>query len=590
MGLMSSFYIGTSGLAVSQRALNTVSHNIANVETEGYVRQQVLGKSSFTREIGQNEKNNFIVGYGAETEAIRHVRDIFLDKSYRKEYGRQEFYNVQYKAVSEIEDIFGETEGVAFRNSMNDLWVSIQELCKEPDNIVCRSSLAQTAVSFIERATMIQNQINDYQISLNTKVQTTVDRINEIAERIDKLNNDVKLYEANGLEHANDIRDERDMLLDELSGLINISYKEDMQGIVTVSAEGYPLITGDNYFKINTRTIDGSGGMITPYWERYDADVFDFTYLPTTINQQDVGMLKGLLLSRGNKIGNYTDIPVAPKEKDFADSADYQLALSTFEQQKEVYTHDIESSAVVNLQAQFDQLIHGIVTTVNDLLAPNKAVTAVDAQGNESTVYILDRERANLGSDPKKTPGEALFNRKSVSRYEQKSITYKDENGNTVTSVEYVYTKEDKDDHYSLFTLGEIEVNPAILKDTSLLPFQKNDGTGEYDLSLAAEIMTAWQDAFATLSPNQLTYNNFNGYYTAMIGDIGTKGEQFKTIAKAQESLTTTINNERMSVTAVSTDEELTQLIKYQHAYNASARYINVVSEMLESLINGLLR
>ena len=152
----------------------------------------------------------------------------------------------------------------------------------------------------------------------------------------------------------------------------------------------------------------------------------------------------------------------------------------------------------------------------------------------------------------------------------------------------YIYNEEDPEDNYSLYTLGEIEINPEILKDRSKLPLSKNTNTGDFDIDVAEQLLSAWQADFATLNPNELSYNNFNNYYTALIGELGTRGEKYQTLSETQESMVNSIDNERHEVMSVSTDEELTHLIKYQHAYNAAARYVNVVSEMLEHIINTL--
>jgi flagellar hook-associated protein 1 FlgK len=151
-----------------------------------------------------------------------------------------------------------------------------------------------------------------------------------------------------------------------------------------------------------------------------------------------------------------------------------------------------------------------------------------------------------------------------------------------------IYNDEDETDNYSLYTLGEIEVNPEILKDRSKLPLSKNSGTGDFDIDVAEALLTAWQEDFATLNPNELSYNNFNNYYTALIGELGTRGEKYQTLSETQEAMVASIDNERQEVMAVSTDEELTHLIKYQHAYNAAARYVNVVSEMLDHILSTL--
>ena len=117
MGLMSNLYVGASGLQVSQNALNTTGHNLVNVETKGYVRQQTLLKSNTYNTIGQSYFSAMQTGRGVSTAIVMQVRDMFLDQSYRMEVGRQGFYESQYEAASEVEDLFGELEGVAFQNS-----------------------------------------------------------------------------------------------------------------------------------------------------------------------------------------------------------------------------------------------------------------------------------------------------------------------------------------------------------------------------------------------------------------------------------------------------------------------------------------
>ena len=124
-------------------------------------------------------------GLGANFADLRQVRDAFLDKAYRQEIGRQAFYESQYSAVSEIESLFGELEGVQFQNTMKDFWESLQELTREPDNIAARASFIQTAVTFVERAENIFSQMNDYQVNLNTIINNQVNRINEIEMKLE---------------------------------------------------------------------------------------------------------------------------------------------------------------------------------------------------------------------------------------------------------------------------------------------------------------------------------------------------------------------------------------------------------------------
>lgn len=576
MGSMSGLYIGVSGLNVSQAALNVTSHNLANVDTTGYVRQQAILTDFNYIKLGDSYVSSMLKGLGADFAAVKQVRDNFLDQSYRQELGREAFYDAQYSSVNEIEGLFGELEGESFQNTMSNLWTSLQELAKEPDSVVARASLIQTAVTFIERSENISDQLNDYQVNLNTQIKDQVNRINSIGEQIKQLNWKIRQYESTGMENANDLRDERNNLLDELGKMVRITYKENTDGIMNVSVEGVPFVTEDMSFKMDTVPVSETTQMLKPVWKAFgNTDVFNLSRAASSQDNTDIGSLKGLLTARGYKQANYTDIP---KRANYESDALYNAAVIDF-------NNNINSSIVMSTQAQFDQLIHGIVTTINDILCPNKTVTLSDG----SVIKVLDVENAPVGMDSNATKGEALFIRKSMPRYgEEEEVTYLKEDGSYDSILTRIYNEEDPTDNYSLYTLGEIEVNPAIMQNYALIPLSSNSGSGDYDVETAKKLITEWQNSFSTLSPNTLTSYNFNDYYTSFISEIANRGEQYNTISTNQAAMVESINSQRSEVTGVSSDEELTSLIKYQHAYNASARYVNVVSQMLEDIITKL--
>lgn len=575
MSSLSSLYVGVSGLNVSQASLNVTAHNLANVDTAGYVRQQVVQTDFIYKKLGDSYISIMQEGLGANFAEVKQVRDSFLDKAYRQEYGRQSFYEAQYEAVNEIESLFGELEGETFQDVIGEFWTSLQELAKEPDSVVTRASLIQTAVTFLERANNISTQLNDYQINLNTKIKDQVDRINKIGDEIKTLNLKIRQYESTGVEKANDLRDQRNALLDELSKYASITFKEDTKGIVNVNVEGVPFVTEDTVFKMDTVPVSDGSKMLKPVWVAHgNADVYDLSKAYSTENNTDIGSLKGLLTARGTKSANYTDIPIRR-----TDESDAQYNARVTE-----YNNTINNSVIMTVQAQFDQLIHGITTTINDILCPNKEVTLSDG----TKIKILDEENAPVGMDSANTMGEALFNRKSTARYREEEIDIQNEDGTFETITAKVYNEEDASDNYTLFTLGEIEINPEILKNYSYIPLSSNTGSGDYDIETASALLSSWQKTFATLSPNTLTKNNFDDYYTSFISELANRGEQLNTISENQVSMVESIDNQRMEVTGVSSDEELSNLIKFQHAYNASARYVTTVSQMLEDIINRL--
>ena len=586
MSLMSSLYIGVSGLTTSQNSLNTTAHNLANINTPGYVRQQVVQKDSSYLNLGVNHISTLQTGLGVSVETVRQVRSMFLDKSYRTEIGRQGFYDTQYEAVQEVESMFGELEGVAFQDSLGDLWTSIQELAKDPNAIEVRATLVTNAQSFLERASNISHALSDYQTNLNTQIKDKVDRINEIADGIKDLNGKISLYESNGVENANDLRDQRNNLLDELGGLIDITYKENANGVVTVNAEGTPLVSEVMTFKMETAKVSAGSTLLKPVWSNTGEDVFNLDKAPSSENNTDVGSLKGLLVSRGSDEANYTDIPI---RDNYASDADYQDAV-------EDYNNQINVSVIMTVQAQFDQLIHGVVTAINDIFSPNDELTLP----NGTTVKYLDTANAPVGLDEDKTMGEALFNRKSVDRY--RALDYSDpadqyiidNSGGKLVDGSLVYNDENTDldsdpnNIYTLFTLGEIEINPEILNNYSKLPLSSNSGSGEVDIDTTNALLNMWDTQFASLSPNSLTVCTFKDYYNAFTGDLATRGEQLNTISENQEVMVQNIDDQRQQMTGVSSDEELTNLIKFQQAYNASSRFFTVIDQMLEHIVTRL--
>ena len=618
MSLFGSLNVGTSGLKVSQYGLNVVAHNLANVDTEGYVRQQVVLDTAMVNNIGWSGTNTMQVGLGVDPRAVRQVRDFFLDAAYRSEIGRQGYYDSQSAAASEIEELFGELNGVAFQDTLNDLWVSMQELSKEPDSRVTQATFIENSGAFLERAEKIYKELRSYQRDLNTTIENQVSRINEIGKSITELNKKIALYEADKRENANDLRDERNNLLDELSQMVKIDYRESESGIVNVNVEGVPFVTDASYYKMGTMSmadyrtangidlpLDESADMLMVVWPQLGGrDVFDWSVVPSSSANTDIGGLKGLIQARGTKIGKYTDIPIEPKQEDFTDEygvldADaYKLAVKQYDADTAQYNLTTESSIVMRTQAQFDQLVHGIMTTINDALCPNREVTlgddiTVKLPNGElktleagTTIKIFDEKNAPIGLDRNNTAGTELFTRKTVDRYmEPQDIMLAD--GSVIQDAR-IYNWEDTNDNYTLYTLGETEINRALLSDKSKLPILSPDRTGDFDIKMIEGLMEKWQEPFATLSPNTLTFNNFTGYYTQFTGSIASKGNEYRTLADNQQAMAGSIQEKRSGITGVSSDEELTYLIKFQQAYNASARYINVIDEMLEHVIERL--
>lgn len=585
-GLFTSLYTGTSGLRTSQASLNTTAHNLANTDTKGYTRQQLLSSDTIYLDNG----SNFKVGLGTTAATVRQIRDTFMDKSYRTENSRMGFYEAQNDTVVEIEDLFGELEGVEFQNTINEMWCSMQELQKEPESLVTRSSFLQTCVSFLERAQNIYTQMDEYQKMLNNKILDNVNRINEIGEKIIELNQKINRYEING-QQANDYKDERNNLLDELSGYVKITYRE-VKGGIDVNIEGMQFITGTVLNRLETREImqeisyeDESGeevigyqgtGLYDVYWQGANASKLYDTLEYDTKKNTDMGSLKGLLISRGTYRADYTDIPIKPQEADYTDEYEaldeeaYEAAQEAYMKKLDQYHKFVKPSMIMRVQAEFDQLVHKIVVKINDVLCPN-------VYNEDLGCYVLDTENCPVGMDEELTIGEGIFNRKSTSRYT------KVEDGDEII---YVYNGEDEEDTYSLFTLGELEINSAVMEDFSKIPLSRQGNTGDYEMDTCAELLGIWDKADMSLGPDDYTTNTFTEYYNAMVSEIANEGSTMRILYENQAGMTENVQSQRVGIAGVSGDEELTHLIKYQQAYNSASRYITAVDQMIQDLLN----
>lgn len=627
-GLLTSFGVGVSGINTAHNGLNATAHNIANTDTKGYVRQQVLivdqtyEKTPTVRRMDQT-------GHGSIVDKIRQLRDRFLDASYRNEVGRQGFYQSQSDTMKEIEGLFGELEGTTFQSAMENLWKAVQELQKEPDSIVARTSLVETANVFIERCESITGQIRNFRENVNLKIENTVKRINEIGDRINKLNKLIRDKEL-GNQKANDFRDERNKLLDELGGYVKISYKETQNYEIIVNVEGTQFVTEFDVNHMGLLDTDDKLKLHTPVWpfdvgeKGIPREVFNLSVPPTAKANTDIGSLKGLLLARG-KEGRYTDIPVRPELSDYKGEDDpyYINAIEAFEEATTKFNNGVRASVITNVEAHFDQLIHGVTTMINNVLLPNLTATWSDdgdvvwrnqdgkiLEGDEVPdidisdldaykteerdamgrltgrykVSILDRKNAPVSSDKTKVSGNALFERKSVKCYKELEDVEMDGKKVWLYNRE-AYDVNDEQSKYSLFSVGEIKVNEAVRDNVSLLPLNYNTNTGDYSMDIAAKLNKIWNDKFAVLNPNTLTKNTFTEYYTAYISDIANTGSTLDALTKSQEITTRSVDDQRQQVLGVSSDEELTHLIKFQQAFNAASRYITVIDDMLEHLI-----
>ena len=630
MSLWSDLSLGVTGLQASTNALNTVAHNITNADTEGYTRQQV--ELDDRRYITLSKTGSAIsyqqAGLGVYYSNAKQVRDYFLDKTYRTELGRQDFYEVSKNTLNEIEDLLGELNGASFQESLSDLWTAVQELTKDPCNSVTQGALVSEAAEFLERANSVYSDLASYQDNINYQVLQDVKTINEYGKKILELNSTIQKIEM-GEEKANDYRDQRNLILDKLSALCNISYKEDQYGSVSVQIEGEDFVKGSLCYEIWI-DIDSQTGFYTPYWPQnsnytvvaggdpkavdntifttdgkkgdriYDisaAHVFDTDRAISSEANTDVGKLRSLLYARGDRRADYTDIR---------------------------YYDDIKDSVLMNIEAEFDQLVHNVITAVNGVLetaAGVKTVSATSTDANDLAIYDAIKaqdkkwydgkvykihedvdDKYNYMEDADGAPLQ-LFQKSTTFGYERYDLS------STGLGAYWVYNEEEMpkfnsrgqiidnegnvidqnklaDLKYSLYSVANTRVNQDLLQTPSLMGFRLPDGSE--DIATMEALKKVFTEEVYTLNPTVIKKVSLNEYYSDLVSQVSNSGYMYTSIYENQAKTVAAAESAKDQVEAVSSDEELSNMIKFQSAYNASSRFINVVDEMMEHLIMSL--
>jgi len=573
MPLMGSLYIGASGLQTSQNALNTTAHNLSNVDTVGYTRQQVQQSSRTYVTLSTDPKSisNKQYGLGVLYSRTKQIRDFFLDKTYRTESGRLNFYEVSSGVMEEAESLLGELNGEAFQTTMTDLWTAVQELAKDPCSSVTQGLLVQRASEFIERAGAVYDGLSSYQDNLNQQIKQKVDMINDYGEQLLVLNDQIRCIESGGVEKANDLRDVRNQILDELAQLADITYSEDIYGGVSVRIEGVDFVKGSMHYEIGMDVDEGTG-FYTPFWPQnasyyYNeegekeyvidgAEVFNFDREISADLNTDIGGLKAMLLARGSKRADYTD--VRPENYE-----------------------GVSQSIIMNIQAEFDQLIHNVATKINSILEEAGGVQHGDLELADGTVLKnakyceVDENGYMRNSDG--SPLQ-MFDKIATDSYTK--VTGAD-------GKEYwVYAEENPERTDSLYSIRNLQIAPILMQNPSKLSFRLADGSE--DIATAEALKEAFTEEIYTLNPKVLKQTNFIDYYGDLVAQVANSGFVYRSIQENQADTVESTQNARDQVHAVSSDEELSHMIRFQNAYNASSRYINVVDEMLEHILNTL--
>ena len=557
--LNSSLHMGQHALSINQRAMQTVGHNIANQETEGFSRQQVHSGTAAPDPTG--------VGGGAKAQPTSRVYDKFVQRKILQENPRSGMFKSRGEFLQKIEIIFSETEGNGLHQALNEFWNSWSQLSNQPESESARIQVRERSDVLARRFRGMHSQLDGLRNEINGRLVATINKVNELGQKVAELNRQIISYES-GQRNANDMRDARNQAIEELSELVDVNSFENPNGRVTVIiGRDWTLVEGNNRYQLEGKMKGGELGMlridgvsindnrrdltrifregemsemlrmrddtIVGYQHNLDEIAFNLAGQVNKIHATGTGINSATDMMKSTFGLNSTAIS---QPLPFLKDGIFQLHL--------VDPHnEILETYEIEIQAGIDTL-PDIVQRLNQTISdPGLLQASIEADGS----MLLQS-----ASDYKFIFGE-----------DQSSITQ-------VLGLNSFFD--------TLKGAEDIQLSEHIRENTNNISTGKDLIPGDNRVALEiAKLQTR-----PTMRDETMT---FDEYYNGVLTGMGLKIQRNKTEQAQQESMLRQFKEIRSSISSVNMDEELTDMMQYQKAYEASARFINTVDRMMETVI-----
>ncbi|MGL5616287.1 MAG: flagellar hook-associated protein FlgK [Sarcina sp.] len=605
MSLFSTLNVGRSGMFTAQQNLNVTSHNVSSVNTPGFSKQRAVittnRAQSMANGVGQ-------VGTGSQVQAIERVRDHFLDYQVRNENSIFGTYDMRSSYLSQVEGVFNEPSDTGIAKLMSKFFDSWQELSKQPQSSNNRTVVAQQTLALTDALNHTAKRLQELRVNAQNEIKNSVNDINSMLNQLDQLNKEITTVKVSG-NAPNDLMDRRDLLLDELSGKFGI------------------VVDRENFEGINVRAQNGTLSSVPPF---VNADPNKDCSRLSYINS----------IEKDNTDPSGTTYKISYYQLGDMDSENNVKTL-TLRDVTDEKLKEIESSRVIiadskgmAVKGDGAPLRNNETISASELMVFNpgagELAGAISIQ-KDLTEYINQLDKMALGlalsvnavhSGLESATGGRGYPDKDFMPFFVNSSIAKYGNDGTMINLDQILDGEFK------ITAATITINKEILKDPMKIKTKTNDDRfpytgnnnidGETDGERALAIaqlrnsmiklqnlggsINSRKDLFDLskggnrLINNGMTIENntagmsLEGYYKDIIDRLGVQSQEAQRMVENQSSLVMDIVMKRESISGVNLDEETINIVQFQHAYNASAKVISTVDELLDVVVNGLKR
>ncbi len=600
--------IASSGLTAYQASLNTTANNVSNVQTKGYTRQNANLEASQALRVNARYGSQ---GAGVSVISIKQVRNEYYDTKYWENQASVGLYETKLGYLEQIEDflIDDDTEK-GFSTILNEMFNSLDTLKNNAGDVTVRQQFISDAQKFTTFFNSLAIGLGNIQDSVNEEIKSTVANINAIGEKITLLNDQINVIEVQG-GYANELRDQRALLIDELSAIVPVEVSE-----VPVSNSNYPdMLTGANYYTVK---INGQ-----VFVDTYEYEALTCVAREQLVNQSDMegmyeirwattgnrfnagantasGSLKALFDIRdGNNAENFSgtvssvtkskividknlsvtniEAMTMPKEgvltingRDYVyDDFTYtindegEITKYEFHMAEELAIEDqlringrkaeigtaVDSMGIPYYLSQMNEFLRSFTAKFNEIMNDG-----VDLNGNDADYYSFFTATEKVSGD------EMLF----TDIYQNGERTY--------SANSYSYYR---------MTCGNICISDICVDDPSTISTTKDIyGSGGVDAYELVEQM-------AQLKSNTVIYRGggADDFLQCMISDISVDTQESNIFSTNYANIANAIQNQRLSISGVDEDEEAMNLVKFQNAYNLSSKMVSVLAEIYDKLI-----
>ena len=625
--------IAYTGLLASNAAMNTTSNNIANVQTEGYSRQQVTQQAANALRVFQTYG---CAGAGVETLAIERVRDEFYDGRYWDNNALLGEYDMKQYYMQQLETYFDDDgKSTGFKTNFDQLMITgLQALLKDPNSATAKSQFVGYAGALTDYFNGMAGNLEKVQKDINQEIKLKVDQINSLAGEIASLNKQINTIELAGTK-ANELRDRRTLLIDELSKIVDVEVKETpiidannenretgANRYMVKIAGGQMLVDGSDYNglecvartsyeKVNQTDIDG-------LYEVYWADGQKFNLYNASMG----GDLAGLIQMRdGNNGENFTGQVTATGTTTTADGKTHDTVTVKV---TKAYLQDLnkcnlsDQGGILDLGNQefyYDSWEYTCEYDANGNATYSYTFTLSDSEKNPRGI-TNDRvgKKAEIGTDLSYQGIPYYMNQMNewIRTFSQKfndiltsgysgngDPGVKMFTGNKATGGEQFllddaakrYDKQEKknskvtvkvnDDSYYRLTAKNFDILDAMEQDPSLMANRKNASDGVEQNDLLNDLKNLATDK------SKMSFRGCNAseFLQCILSDVALNASRANTFYASFKDISNTIDNQRISISGVDEDEEAVNLVKYQNGYNLASKMIQTLTEIYDRLI-----